>query len=229
MPEPKGRKITGLKKREQIAQANKTVFIWVAAAGVVLSLGATFGYTLVKQAMFNQKIVNEKAKTAQTLTGNIAAAKDLKKTVDALLVNDNLLKARANNNDSAWKVVLDALPAANEPLAFGSSLQLVLLPKSGVTIEGLTIGGDTVVAAADGTQTAPATGGTAQIPFSFVVTGTIGQIRTLFTTLEQSIRPIAVTNTTIEGSDANLKLTVQGYTSYQDAKTVTLKKKMVNP
>lgn len=230
----KDKKITGLKKREQIAKANKTVFIWVAAAGVALSLGIAIGQVLISQALFNQKIISEKSKTSATLTQNIEASKELKQNVDRLLVNQDLLRARAGQDDSAWKVVLDALPTANEPLAFGSSLQLALLPKTGATIENLSIGeGEGGSMEVAGPVTDPAAEGSAagggQIPFSFTATGNISQIRNVFTVLEQSIRPIAITAATVEGSDNNLKVTIQGYTSYQDAKSVTLQKKSVTP
>lgn len=228
--ETKGlKKLTGLRKREQIAQANKTVFLWVAGAGVVLSLGVALGQALVSQAIFNQKVINEKTATARTLSQNLETSKELKDNVNRLLANENLSKAKAKESDNALKVVLDALPTANEPLAFGSSLQLVLLPRSGVAIEGLTVGDSPAGAAADAAAAAEPAAGAGQIQFGFTATGNAGQIKDVFRVMEDSIRPIAATSFAIEGSDQSLKLTLQGYTSYQDAKTVTLQKKAVQP
>lgn len=229
MPDQKTNKLTGLKKREQIAQANKTVFFWVAGGAVALSLGVAVGQILISQAIFNQKIISEKSKTAATLSQNIEASKQLKQNVDGLLANADLLKAKAGKDDTAWKVVLDALPTANEPLAFGSSLQLVLLPRAGASLDTLSIGGEGDLAAVPAAEGGATTGVAGQIPFTLTVNGNINQIRDVFASMERSIRPIAITSATIEGSDANLKLTLQGFTSYQDAKTVKLQMKTMKP
>ena len=69
MPELK--QLTGLKKRQQIASANKMIFVWVIIASVVVSLCGVTMQFLVRQAIFNQKIINEKLKTQSTLSKNI--------------------------------------------------------------------------------------------------------------------------------------------------------------
>lgn len=232
MQDKDSKKITGLKKRQQIAKANKAVFLWVAGAAVVTSLGVAVGQSLLTQALFNQKVISEKTKTSQTLNTNLQTSKELKNSVNQLLANRDLLKARTTTNDSALKVVLDALPTADEPLAFGSSLQLVLLPKGGVAVDSISVGADQSLAVADPAATgsaAPVQNGPAQIPFTFSATGNLTQIRETLTVLERSIRPISLTSVIIEGSDAQLKLTVSGFTSYQSAKTVELQKKAVSP
>lgn len=226
------KRLTGLKKRQQIEQASRTVFLWVAAAAAVVSIALVVSETLVRQAMFNNKVLGEKYKTDGNLKHNLEVAEDLKNEVNKLVGSTELNSVKQKADDSNLKVVLDALPTENEPLALGSSLQLVVLPRSNVSIEALTTGDESAAVvdpAAATTETQQEDPTPKEILFTFTVNGTVEQIKNTIINLEKTIRPMHVTAITLEGSDASLKATVQAKSFYQPPKTVELKSKTVKP
>lgn len=225
------KQLTGLKKRQQIMSANKLIFLWVIGAAVALSIFGVAAQFLFRQAAFNQKIIGAKAQTQSTLAQNIDNAQELKKKVDALLADPNLSKVKANADDTTLKVVLDALPTKNDPSALASSLQQVILPKSGVSLTELS-----TINQVESTIVDPnATGETQQIgdalftPLNYGATGNYDQIKTMLHDLERTIRPINVTNISLEGTDATLRVTVQGVTYYLPERSVELGKRTIKP
>lgn len=223
------KQLTGIKKRQQIAQANKMIFVWVIVASVALSLcGVTIQF-LFRQAAFNQKVISAKLETQGTLSNNLENVEKLKKNVDELLANTHLSAVKANDTDSNLKVVLDALPTANDGAALGASFQQVILPKSQVTTSDLT----TIIAedsTATGTETeAESTTGTPTANFTFSAAGSYAQIQSMYRDLERTIRPINVQTVTIQGLDGAIRTTVTGVTYYSPSQTVQLGKKSIKP
>lgn len=220
------KQLTGLKKRQQITNANKLIFLWVIIAAVALSICGVGIQFLFRQAAFNQKIISAKASTQTTLANNIDNAKQLKEKVDNLLADTNLASVRANPGDSTLKVVLDALPTREDQSAFASSLQQVVLPKSGIQLSELSTIGSVVgdVAPEAGAVTTAKT-----INFNFGATGNYDQIKTMLHDLERTIRPIDATAINLEGTDSTLRITVEGVTYYLPERTVELGKKEIKP
>jgi hypothetical protein len=222
------KQLTGLKKRQQIASANKLIFLWVIGAAVALSICGVGMQFLFRQAAFNQKIIGEKAKTQTTLTNNITNARQLKQKVDELLANTDLASVKATEGDTTLKVVLDALPTADDKAALATSLQQVILPKSGVGLTELStiaLQGDVVTQGEE-----PVNDGTAKpTGFTFSVTGAYGQVKTMLQDLERTIRPINVTNLTLDGGDSSLRTTVKADSYYLPERTVELGKKAIKP
>lgn len=221
------KQLTGIKKRQQIAQANKMIFVWVIIASVVISLcGVTIQF-LFRQAAFNQKVISAKLETQGTLSDNIENVQELKKNVDALLADTRLSTVKANENDSNLKVVLDALPTANDGSALGASLQQVILPKSRVETSDLTTISSLMIAE---DETVPTTKGEALTSnFNFAATGDYGHIQTMFGDLERTIRPMNVQTFTMQGVDGAIRATVTGVTYYSPEQTVQLGKKSIKP
>lgn len=214
-------RLTGLKKRQQIELAGRYMFIWVVAAAVAVSFCLATGQYLFSKWDYNNKILSAKYKASDTLTGNITAATELKKQVDALVANNDLASVKTNPNDSTTKSVLDALPITNDSAALATSLQKAILSRSGVTIESITVppegeeNGDD-----EDAEAAPVTSTPQEVVFSFVVSGSYDKIKTLTNDLERTIRPIKVIAITMNGNDANLRATFDAITYYQPAKTV---------
>lgn len=229
------KKITGLKKRQLIDQAGKMVFLWVAAASIVAAITIVLSQFMITKAMFNNKVLTEKYATERTLKNNVNVAEELKSEVQKLIGDTNLTSVRAKPTDNNLKVVLDALPTKGEPLALGSSMQLVVLQRSGVTIESLATD-DEIAAAAEGDAAGVVTGSPTsppsqpqEIPFTFTIIGSFEQVRNALADIEKTIRPIHVTAMTVEGSDASLKVTAQAKAYYQPSKSVKLQKKTIQP
>jgi hypothetical protein len=214
---------SALRKRQQISNANRMMFLWVAGVSAVVGIAAVLGIFLFQRLVFNEKILLKKQDTLSTLVANNKAVDGLEENVRLLNTNQALLDVRAKPNDTPLQVILDALPAEANSSALGSSLQNVLLPGDNITIESLTvnpIGGENDESA-EGT-----------IDFSFSVsapTGQINSLRDLVRRLERSIRAIDVTSETIEiqGSKATLSVNAKAY--YEPAKSIELKSETVKP
>ncbi len=222
-----------LRKRTQIAQASRTMFIWIAIASVLVGVSIVLSIFLVQKLMYKELVLAEKQTTVSTLDANLKAVGPLKDEVQALEANSALMSVKANPSDETLQVVLDALPSDANSLALGASLQNRLLadipgkfsleslqvtPVSGV--ESLD-GSNTVDASEEGTPSAN------QISFSFSVKGDQTALRQVLKNLELSIRTIVVTRLSIETQSDGLTLAVEGHAFYQPARTIELTEKTV--
>ncbi len=209
-----------LRKRAQIAKANKIMFLWVAGASIIVSASIVVGIMLVQKAFHQNKAISELKKTATIVKHNNERVPALQDQLRALGSNQLLLDLRKNDTDNALRVILDALPTEANPSAFGASLQNELL--RGVTVETMQ------VMPSEGVEddgTAPLDGGVETINFQFSVTGTAGQLKSLLSRLERSIRTIQIVNMRIESGDSQQTLTVEGRAFYQPATILELQNK----
>lgn len=222
--EPKQNRLTGLKKRQQIEGAGKAMFLWVAIAAVALSICVATGQYLFTKWDYNNRVLSAKYQAAQTLTNNLANAEDLKQEIDSLVANQDLASVKTNANDPNTKSILDALPTDLDSAALATSLQQVILSRSGVSIEAISVPPD---ADTSGQSTDAVTTGAQEIKFSFVVNGTYDKVQALVKDLERTIRPMKIVNMSLTGSDANLRGSFDLVTYFQPAKTVNLKEEVV--
>lgn len=228
-------KEVAVRKRQQIAKANRTMFLWVAGVSVIVGFAAVGSIFLTQKLIFNQKVINEKNATAAVLTKNNAAVAELKENIRLLDTNEALNSVKAKADDKALQVVLDALPADANSLALGSSLQGKLI----AGIEGLTLDSLNVTPVAgvevsadsdvqDASSTADA-GQANQITFNLAVSGDANALKALLDRFEHSIRAINVTNLTLEQASGKLTMTIEGQAFYEPARTIELKDKVVKP
>lgn len=228
---------TALRKRQQIANANRAMFMWVAGVSVVVGIAAVVSLFLIQKALFNEKVLAEKSKTASTLVANNAVVDDLQNQIRVLNTNDSLKKLMISGETQPVQVVLDALPSEANSSAFGASLQQKFLQAPGIQLDSLNVTpvqDIEVTTGAGGTATSGAIAGTTaeQINFSFDVSteaGNVSVLKELLVNIERSIRPIDLTSVSIEAQSNRLLLKVEGHTYYQPARTVDLKDKMVKP
>jgi hypothetical protein len=222
---------TALRKRQQIARANRMMFLWIAGASVLVGIGLVVSFMLWQRMTFNEKVLAEKNRTVSTLRSNNAAVEELEANVRLLMTNEDLAKVKAKSEDSNLQVVLDALPADANSLALGASIQNHLLGGiEGLTIESTAVDPvygveSTADAAIDSEQSADAN----QINFRFTVSGNAEAMRQALARLERSIRAIHVQKVSTESNGGNLQMTVQGVAFYEPARTVELKEKAVKP
>lgn len=229
-----------LRKRQQIANANRMMFVWVAAVSAVVGIAIVASIFLLQKAWFNEKILGEKSKTASTLVKNNEVIGDLKNEIRVLNTNESLKSSMAEGEDQPIQVVLDALPAEANSSALGSSLQEKFLNNPALTIESLNV--DPVAgveqqedqnvqdASASVDDTALTAGN--QITFSFAVSANSNNasaLKDLLKRLERSIRAVNLTSLSVETQGTKLVLTVNGHAFYEPAKTVELKDKTVKP
>ncbi|MEO5949328.1 MAG: hypothetical protein ABIP74_02915 [Candidatus Saccharimonas sp.] len=207
-----------MKKRQVIANSNKTMFLWVAVMSAVLGISAVVAYFLFQQIVYKTKVTNELDATSSLLRQSNDNAQTLIQNIQVLETNAGLNSAKAQPDEKALQVILDALPADPNSLALGSSLQEKLLTGvAGVTIENLTVlpvGGDNTVES--------------QLPFTFVVRAKdANALKDLLHRLERSIRIIDIDSVALEKNDNDYTMSVEAHAYYQSAKTVILKDKVV--
>lgn len=230
---------TAIRKRQQIANANRMMFMWVAAVSAIVGIAIVVSLFLLQKAWFNEKVLAEKSKTASTLVQNNKVIGELKDEVRVLNTNEALKSSMTQGEDQPVQVVLDALPSEANSSALGSSLQEKFLSDPALTIESLNV--DPVIgvesqtdanvqdASSSSTSSSTATGDH-QIAFRFSVStdaNNASALKNLLQKLERSIRAINITSLATETQGARLVLTVDGHAFYEPAKTVELKDKTV--
>lgn len=227
-----------LRKRQQIANANRTMFIWVAAISAVIGIAIVTSVFLFQKATFNEKVLSVKSKTASTLRANNAAIDDLEKEIRVLNTNQALKNSMAPNQTQPIRVVLDALPSDANSSAFGASLQEKFLNDPALKIESLTVDPVAGIESQSATNVENAasksknTDAASEITFRFAISAdatNASALKDLLQKLERSIRAIDIRSLKIETQGNRLLLAVEGRAYYEPAKTVELKEKTVKP
>jgi hypothetical protein len=221
--------VTGLKKRQQIKSANKTVFIWVIIASIAVGVGGVVSEFMFRQLLFNNKIIAAKSKTNDTIKANISAYDSLKEEVTKLLIDTNLNALKKGESSTPLQVVLDALPTEDNKPAFAASMQLEVLAPTQVKLDGFSISTNENTAVAAPTVTTPIPDGTTPVSFDFSITGHYQQVIAAVKNMERSIRPMDIQNIKFEGSEAAMKASISAVTYYQTAKQTNLQKEQVKP
>jgi hypothetical protein len=222
-----------IRKRTQIAKANKTMFIWIAVASALVGSALVVSFFLFQKAIFNEKVLAEKSTTVQNLENNNKVAPELQSQIQVLDTNQALISSKANENDQAVQAILDALPSEGNSLALGASLQNKLL----AGIPGLTAVQSLQVDPIAGLESlnagttvdASTAVDTNEISFRLVVKGNQEAIKTVLQNFERSIRTITITSLQIETQADGQLMTVQAKAYYEPAKTIELQTKVINP
>ena len=224
-------KSVALRKRTQIAIANRVMFLWVAGVSVVFGfciVGVSF---LMQMLMFNERVLSEKSNTVKVLEANNKNIVELESKIRVLDTNQNLIDSKANPNDSALQVILDALPSDANSLALGASIQNKLLagfsleslqvtPVSG--IETLSVNGDSISSSSGLSDEQN------KIELRFEISAIDpSTLKKALQNVESSIRTIDFTRLKIESQGKLIGLSVQGKAFYEPARVVELKDKMV--
>jgi len=224
---------TAIRKRQQIANANRMMFMWVAVVSIVVGFAIVASIFLLQKAWFNEKVLGEKSKTASILVKNNEVINSLKDEVRVLNTNEALKSSMAAGETQPVQVVLDALPSDANSSAFGSSLQEKFLNDSALTVEALNVDPVAGVESKDDTNVQDASASQSssyEIKFHFsvsVASANASALKNLLKKLESSIRAIDLTTLSVETQGARLVMTADGRAYYEPAKTVELKDKTV--
>lgn len=222
-----------LRKRQQIENANKMMFVWVAGAAAIVGIAAVISVSLFNQITFRQSIINEKNKTVSTLQKNNKVADDLKKQIRILNTNQALLDTPRIEGSEPLSVILDALPSTANSSALGASLQQKLLAVDSVSIDTLVV--DPISGVENsGEDTGAVSSGNNAITFRFTVSTTGGneaKLQQVLRNIERSIRVINLKTVSIEqqGTGGKITMSAEGEAYYQPASTVQLKEKSMKP
>lgn len=221
-------KLTGLSKRRQIDSANKTMFLWVAIAAIVVSFAIVGIQFIYRQFDANNKVLAAKYKASGTLSDNLDNVDALKENVSKLVGNQNLTASRNQENENNLQVVLDALPTKSDVSAFGGAIQQVIAPQSGVTLESLDAPNDEGGVTEDGsTEATTSDSGAVEQRYSLTVIGSYQSIQSFLQNVEKTIRPVRITTMTVSGTDNTLRASIELVTYYQPEKNVSIKQEAV--
>jgi len=221
-------KEVAIRKRSQIAKANRTMFLWIAAASALVGSSIVVSFFLAQQLLYTEKVLAAKQSTVSTLEHNNSIVGDLEKEIRVLDTNQALTSVKANPSDQALQVILDALPSEVNSNALGASLQNKLLV--GVPLESLQIDpviGVETLTGDDGSSSTSSSSSDNAITFKFTVNGNQEQLAQVLKNLERSIRTIEVTSVRIETKSTGPSMTVQARAFYEPAKTIELTDKVV--
>ncbi len=219
-----------IRKRNQIAKANRTMFIWIAIASALVGVAVVVGIFLAQQLFYNEKVLIKKQETIDILKQNNAVVEDLKSEIRILDTNSDLAAVKASPDDQALQVILDALPSDANSLALGASLQNKLLtgipglqPIQQLQVSAVSDGSDSSSSSSASSDAVPNS-----ITFRFTVLGTQDALKQVLENLERSIRTIDVTAVRIENqANGSLAMTVDARAFYEPAFDLRLKDKVV--
>jgi len=214
-------------KQLQIDKANSTTVIAIAVAAflVVFSMIAT--KALWETMSFQNRVIDKKEVAVAQLEENIATIDDL---VNAYTVftetPDNVIGGNPNGNgerdgDNA-KIVLDALPSKYDFPALTTSLEKIL-SGGNYTVDGIS-GTDDEVAQGSLDVAVPEP---VEIPFNVSALGNFNSIEDLLVTFQNSIRPVKMQQISINGSNAELRLSASAITYYQPEKALKIQTEVV--
>jgi len=216
-PEAVAMPAVAVKKRAQIANATRTMFIWIIVASIVLGFGVVGSVFLVQRLVYNQKVLNAQGVALSNIDYDSKNVSDLEGNLRALDADENLSLVKASPDDQPVQAILDALPSDPNSLALGASLQQKLLAAvPGLNVQSLQVDQDAETLG-DGT-----------LPFTLTVDGSQDSIMNVLTNFERSIRTINVTSLDIIGGDSQT-MTLSGQAYYQPSLTFELKKETIKP
>lgn len=220
----------GLRKRQQISRANRTMLLWIAGVSVIVGVSIVLIVFLAQKIWFGEKVLGEKNKTVSVLEKNLKAIDGedgLRNNIQQRNTDKNLMAVRLNENDPPLQSILDALPATPNSTALASSLQIKLLSGiPGVAIETISVDS----ADQNDAQATAGNTGSDQIGFTFSVStdaSNYAALKQVLERLEKSIRPFTVTSLNVEVQGSKVIMTVSGVSYYSLAKTVELQTKVV--
>lgn len=223
-----------IRKRTQIAQANRTMFIWIAAASALVGSALVVSFFLFQKAQFGETVLGLKQTTVSNLDHNNEVVPELKDQIRVLDTNQALMSSKANEGDQAIQVILDALPSTGSSLALGASLQNKLIAgvPGLISVDSLQldpiVGVETITG--DATTVDASEGAIAnEITFRLSVKGSQDAIKNILKNFERSIRIIDITALQIETQTDGQLMTLQARAYYEPAKTIELVDKVVKP
>ncbi len=223
-----------IRKRTQISNANRTMFLWIAGASALVGAALVVSLFLSQKLIYNEKVLAAKQDTVTTLEKNNQVVEGLAEEVRALDANTDLLSIKANPGDQALQVILDSLPSEANSLALGASLQNKLLAGiQGLDMQSLqvdpVVGIETLTGDEELLTTEPVEGEETNkvITFRFIVAGSYDNLKQVLQNLERSIRTIKVTALKIETQSSGPVMTVDAEAYYEPAKTIELELKAV--
>ena len=233
------KKDASLNKRRQIDRTGRVMFGWVAGASVLVGFALVIGGFLIQRIIFETKVLTEKTQTMSTLDHNIKTYDGLRDNVRVLNTNSALGSAKINDKEEPLRVILDALPADNNSLALGASIQNLVGRVPGAKLESFqTVTSDEASSNDNSNDSSKSsnkenttnTSSAQQIAFTMELSASNADtLRDVLRNFEKSIRVIDIDESTIEASGSKITMSVSGHEYYLPIMTIQLNKKGIKP
>lgn len=209
-------------KHVQIDKDQSKMLAVIALAVALCIFGLFATKALVSKGLYQRRALNAEHSVESTLKSNYSSAQTLLSQYNVFVQEDpnaiggNASGSGPNDGDNA-RIALDALPSKYDIPALASSVEKILSGRS-VTINSLNITDDPS-SNPDQPEAQPQT---VSIPFAFEGSTNYKTAQQLLQDFERSIRPFDLNTLEIDGSDANMQLTVNMTTYFQPAKSLDL-------
>jgi len=216
-------------KRLAISKANAQMVAIVGVASFITIFCLVASQAVWSQLLYQGRLTSAKTAANNMLQKNSKAYDQLSAAYDTFnSASTNAIGGNSNGtgekDGTNSNIVLDALPSSYDFPALTASLEKVLKDQN-LTISNIS-GTDDQLAQQDNLLSP--TPQAVPIPFSFTITSAnYTSVQQLISTLQSSIRPIAIDSMTISGSANNMQLTVNAHTYYQPSKSLNITKKVV--
>lgn len=215
-------------KRNLIDKANTTVVIVVSAAAFLFVFSAVATKTLVSQAGYQNRVIEEKRKARDQLIKNKEAVKKLKNSYSQFIgrepniIGGNIIGVSPKDGDNT-KIILDALPSNYNFPALATSLE-VLVANEKVKINSIAGTDDEVAQQSNNTSVNPQP---IAIPFDLSISSNYDSVKNVIDAFEKSIRPIQLITIDLSGDKDELTLAIGAQTYFQPAKSMNITSKVV--
>lgn len=221
---------TGLTKRALISKANRRIVIAVSIATFVFIFSAVAANTLVRQLMYQERVISAYKESLKVAEESLAATEELKNQYDAFVASpQNIIGGSSvgtgdRDGDNA-KIVLDALWPDYDFPAWANSVER-LVANQGLEFVSMTGTDDAIAQSANATSPNPSP---IEIPFEVSVKGNYQATEAFVRDLEKSIRPVKVVSTTFtaEGESGDVIIRISGVTYFQPRKNLNVTDEVV--
>ncbi|NCU30258.1 hypothetical protein EOL73_02045 [Candidatus Saccharibacteria bacterium] len=215
--------------RRSVLQASaKTMFLWVAGASVLVVTISVLLIYIHKQFTFNNTVISYETTAASTLKDNFKAYVELKKNIDDLAANSDLASVRTTQSNDNLQVITDSLATTSDISTFAASIQNIIAPRSGVSLESVTMASNSIAGSGENPVEGMAKSSPIEIPYQIEAVGSYQSITSFLENLERTIRPVHVKSIELNGSDSTLRAQISLVTYYQPVKDVNISKKEIS-
>ena len=215
-------------KRNLIDKANTTVVVVVSVAAFLFVFTAVATKTLISQAGYQNRVIEEKRKARDQLTKNKEAVKELKTSYASFvskepnIIGGSIIGVSPKDGDNS-KIILDALPSNYNFPALASSLE-VLVANEKVKINSIAGTDDEVAQEANETSNNPQP---ISIPFDLSISTNYDNVKNVISAFEKSIRPVQFITLDLSGDKDELTLAIGAQTYFQPVKSMNITSKVV--
>lgn len=218
--------LTIVSRRSVLEASSRAMFLWVAGASILLVTVAVVMVYVLKQLQFNETVIKHETTAVKMLKENASNYNELKKNIDNLAANNALASVRSSQSADNLQSITDALAATSDASTFAASLQNIIAPRSGVSLESVNI-----PSAEDLDQSGPSDTMSVkptELEYQIDALGSYQSITAFLDNLELTIRPVSVSMIQLTGTDNMLRARISLVTYYQPIKDFNITQKEIS-